>query len=365
MKRPTLPAPAIATRISAPSSGSMCACSSSSASIALTNDEHVALLADHVAGDDLRLPEPGHRGEPEAAGLVERAELLADRRGRDRALDEADLAGRVDPVVAGLVGQEPPQHLVGRPRDGRDRRDAEPLVDERAARVVDAGDDALDAVRLACDPGAQDVGVVAVRHGREGAGLVDARLRRDDRGRSRSRRSCVPPKSEGRRRNARPFLSITDTVWSASSSAPASSLPTRPHPITTTCTGVLLACDRRRMLRRTPGSRRATPGAARRAAHRPHGMLATGGTLTRHGCRSGRECSKPSSGSSSVARSRRRSRSTSGSPRRSRSRSSPRTRSPRPRTRPRRSCSSPRSVPRRASSSASTTSSRSRSGSRS
>ena len=106
-------------------------------------------------------------------GLLSAPNFLTDRDRRDRTLDEPDLSGGVDPVVAGLVGKEPPQHLVGRPLHRRDRVDAETLVDERAAGVVDAGDDALDAVRLACDPGAQDVRVVAVRHGREGPGLVD------------------------------------------------------------------------------------------------------------------------------------------------------------------------------------------------
>ena len=73
-----------------------------------------------------------------------------------------------------LRRQQTTQHLVGRPRDGGDGRDAEPLVDQRAARVVDAGDDVLDAVGLACDAGAEDVGVVAAGDRRERAGLVDA-----------------------------------------------------------------------------------------------------------------------------------------------------------------------------------------------
>ena len=44
-------------------------------------------------------------------------------------------------------------------------------------RVVDAGDDSVDPVRLARDAGTQDVGVVAVGHRRERAGFVDARFR--------------------------------------------------------------------------------------------------------------------------------------------------------------------------------------------
>ena len=170
-------------------------------------------------------------------GWLSSASFLPTAFARDRPLDEPDLPGRVDPVAARLAGKQPAQHLVGGPRDGRDRRDAEALVDQRAPRVVDAGDDVLDAVGLAGDPGAQDVGVVAARHRGESPGLLDAGLRRGGHGRSRSRRpggagevrpavdgthgrSCRRPPPSGRH----------------CSSAPASSLPTRPQPMTTTCT---------------------------------------------------------------------------------------------------------------------------------
>ena len=45
-----------------------------------------------------------------------------------------------------------------------------------------------------------------------------------------------PAYPAGSRRNAFAFLSITATVWPDFSSVPASSLPTRPQPTTTTCT---------------------------------------------------------------------------------------------------------------------------------
>src|SRR5262245_12104045 len=61
--------------------------------------------------------------------------------------------------------------------------------------------------------------------------------------------TVVPLNPAGRRRNARPFLSMTATVWPASSSALESSLPTRPHPMTTTCTRIPPTAERRRMLR--------------------------------------------------------------------------------------------------------------------
>ena len=138
--------------------------------------EEVALLADRVVVEQLRGAEAGHRGDPEASGGVEERELPPDDRGGDLTLDQADPARRIDPVVLDVGRQEAAQHLVGRPADGRHGRDAEALVDERATRVVDAGDHVLDAVVLAGDAGAEDVGVVAVGDCSEGAGLLDPRF---------------------------------------------------------------------------------------------------------------------------------------------------------------------------------------------
>ena len=169
------------------------------------------------------------------SGPVEQRELLADGLGRDLAFDEADLAGGVDPVAAGLGREQPAQHLIGGPRHGRDRRDAEPLVDQGPPGVVDPRDDVLDAVGLAGDPGAQDVGVVAARHRREGLGLGDAgglevvavEPEADDFG----------PGEVGGQAAERPCVLVDDghaCGWS-DSRAPANSLPTRPQPMTTTC----------------------------------------------------------------------------------------------------------------------------------
>ena len=76
-------------------------------------------------------------------------------------------------------GQQPAQHLVGGPLHRGDRGDAEPLVDLGAAGVVDAGDDLVDAERLARDTRGDDVGVVAARDGRERVGATDAGLLQD------------------------------------------------------------------------------------------------------------------------------------------------------------------------------------------
>ena len=238
-----------------------------------------------------------------------------------------------------LARQQPAQHLIGGPRDGRDRGDAEALVDQRAPRVVDPGDHVLDAVGLAGDPGAEDVGVVAVGHRREGSGLARSRLRRGDRGRSRSRRRLVPPKSAARRRNARPFLSTTATrvtgllerageLAADPATADDDDVHARPP-----------VADVRRMLRpRQLGRRRAT-------GIRVHGGGGNGMLTPGNGefCDGDRRCSTASNECSSVARWRPPSKNTSASSRRSRSRSSPPTRSRRPRTRRRRSSSSSRS----------------------
>ena len=109
-------------------------------------------------------------------GTLNAVQLLARPRRREVALDEADAAGRVGPVGRALAGQQPAHHLVGRPRHGRDGRDAEPLVDHRAARVVDARHDAVDLEGLACDACRHDVGVVAARDRRHRAGVADAGL---------------------------------------------------------------------------------------------------------------------------------------------------------------------------------------------
>src|SRR5947199_7018380 len=53
-----------------------------------------------------------------------------------------------------------------------------------------------------------------------------------------------PPKPWGRRRKALLFLSTTSTLWPSFSRVPASSLPTRPQPTTTTCTARMLTQGR-------------------------------------------------------------------------------------------------------------------------
>ena len=53
---------------------------------------------------------------------------------------------------------------------------AEPLVDRSPARVVDAGDDSIDAEGLPGDPRHQHVRVVTVRDRGDGAGSLDAGL---------------------------------------------------------------------------------------------------------------------------------------------------------------------------------------------
>src|SRR5436305_461260 len=76
------------------------------------------------------------RDEPEHARLTQRRQLLARPLRRDRIVEQADLAARVEPLVRlFLRWQQTAHHLVGRPRDGGDGRYAEALVDERAAGI--------------------------------------------------------------------------------------------------------------------------------------------------------------------------------------------------------------------------------------
>ena len=105
-------------------------------------------------------------------------------------------AGRVAPLRLGALGQQPAQHLVGRPAHGGDGGDAQPLVDLGAARVVDPGHHVVDAERLAGHPGGDDVGVVAAAD--RGEGLGRARCR-PPRARSRSKPMPVtlPPAKLG------------------------------------------------------------------------------------------------------------------------------------------------------------------------
>ena len=137
--------------------------------------------------------------------------------------------------TADELGEDVPQHPLGRPRHRRDRRDAEPLIDRGPPRVVDAGHDPLDAERLAGDPGDHDVRVVPVRDRGQSSGLLDAGLREavsvePDAG-DRLTGEALP-----RRSNASGRLSMIATEWPASMRPVASDEPTRPHPTTTTCT---------------------------------------------------------------------------------------------------------------------------------
>ena len=293
-----------------PPPDSMCACSSSSASMSETKTSTSPSWPTRSAVTTCALPKRRHRGEPEPAGPVELGQLLADRLGRDRPLDEPDPARRVDPVVAGLAGQQPAEHLIGRPRDGRDRRDAEALVDQRPARVVDAGDDVLDAVGLARDAGAQDVGVVAVRHRGESTGLRRSRPAARW-SRSNPKPTTVLPREVRRRGGGTRARSCRRRrrVCPPCSSAPASSLPTRPHPMTTTCTTGPPSAERRRAdataVDRRTGVKPGTAYAAPREWH--------AGAATTTGLDGTNTCSTASSGCSWAARWRPPSRNTNGS----------------------------------------------------
>ena len=174
MKSPTLPAPAIATRISlllrprcGPAARRWRSTSDTNTS---TSPSWPTMSVVTICAFPKRVTAVSQK----RPGRLSSASFLPTALGGIWRSMSPTLTGGVDPVAARLGREQAAQHLVGGPRDGRDGRDAEPLVDQRAPRVVDAGDDVLDAVGLAGDPGAQDVGVVAARDRRERLGLGDA-----------------------------------------------------------------------------------------------------------------------------------------------------------------------------------------------
>ena len=183
MDRPTLPAPAMTTRMGKPFGVSAPAGAASRTRSAV--GEVLARAARCGGGrpPGRRCPGLGRRpsprrvryARPATGGALDVADPAADPRGGHRHLGDDDLAGGVGELGDVALGQQPAQHLVARPLHGGDGGDAEALVDLGAAGVVDAGDDVLDAVLLARDAGREDVGVVAAGDGGERVGVVDAR----------------------------------------------------------------------------------------------------------------------------------------------------------------------------------------------
>ena len=181
MDRPTLPAPAMTTRMGDGLSG-QCAGGGASRTRSAIGEvlaperdvEEVALLVDGVRPRDHPVAQPGEVGEPAARGRLDVGHPPADPARRHRHLGDDDLARRVGELGHVALGEQSAQHLVAGPLHRGDGGDAEALVDLGAARVVDARHDVLDAVLLARDAGGEDVRVVAARDGGEGVGVVDA-----------------------------------------------------------------------------------------------------------------------------------------------------------------------------------------------
>src|SRR6266849_5207122 len=149
--------------------------------LAADDDEvqEVSLLDQDLRLGDLRLAESRDGGHEDPTGNVQVADLGTgggvghldpdghDRTGANRAED-------------GLRWRHHPrEHLVGGPCDGGNGGYAEALVDLGSAGVVYPGGDVPPAVVLLGDPGADDVGVVAVGHRDEDVGLLDAGLLED------------------------------------------------------------------------------------------------------------------------------------------------------------------------------------------
>ena len=168
MDRPTLPAPAMTTRIVRPPCGGRCARTSARPATSGTSsspaiDVHAGRRPGSTVSASGTIPSPSRNRNatrpPAASSIVPSARPTQPR--CDVHLDEHDVPRGSRNCGAAPGGQQPAQHLVGRPADRGDGRDAQPLVDLGAAGVVDPGDDVVDAERLAGHPGRQDVGVVA------------------------------------------------------------------------------------------------------------------------------------------------------------------------------------------------------------
>src|SRR6266568_4595263 len=175
-ERPTLPAPAMATRMSVPSLG--------------RGAGHLVHAGGHVVGDQhedlVTVLDQGRRGRqgtdaeahhvrhPGAGRLLQHAYRPADPAGVHGYLGDRHHAGRVAPHLVVPVRDDVAEDPVGRPPDGSHRRDTEPLVDLGALRVVDPCDDPGHAEGLPGQPGGDDVGVVAAGHGGEGVRALDA-----------------------------------------------------------------------------------------------------------------------------------------------------------------------------------------------
>ena len=115
--------------------------------------------------------------DPDVGSLLDLGDPVADPAGVEVQLGQDQPAGGF-PEIAGqvLFGKDAPQDLVGAPAHRSDGGNAEPLVDLRAAGIVDPGHDVRDVERLTGNAGGQDVGVVAAGDRSEGVRLGDSGL---------------------------------------------------------------------------------------------------------------------------------------------------------------------------------------------
>ena len=113
-----------------------------------------------------------------------------------------DRAGGISPGGGGFVAGERAQEPVGGPRHCRDGRDAQPLVDRRAFRVVDPRDDSLDTEGLPGHPGGDDIGIVPVGYRGERSASLDSGPINTSRSNPTPGHPLVRRKSLPRRRNA-------------------------------------------------------------------------------------------------------------------------------------------------------------------
>lgn len=134
----------------------------------------VAILQDGLMIGDQCLPVARDEGHAGTTGGAQVTAPPAQPVVADVNLGEDHGAAGIAVLILRAEREHAAQELPRRPGHGGDRRDAQPLVDLRPTRIVDAGDDLLDPVGLPGHPGRQDVRVVTGAHGGEGMGSLDA-----------------------------------------------------------------------------------------------------------------------------------------------------------------------------------------------
>lgn len=136
----------------------------------------IAVLDDRRLSGEHELEFSGDVGDASARVALNICDGRAEPRGVEVDVEQGRAGGRIDVLDVRAEGDEPVHDLIGRPRDGRHDVDPELVIDPGTRGIIDAGDDVIDAERLAYDSRRDDVRVIARGDSREPGGLLDASL---------------------------------------------------------------------------------------------------------------------------------------------------------------------------------------------